>query len=106
MKTFTAALLFILTLGTLFAAGRADALGQPSLQPRLARPQPLPEGEGDKKDDDKKDDDEDDEEEYRHLRPRTALELVDPGGNAGALRHRDRPVTPRGAPSARGQYCQ
>ena len=88
MKTFTVALLFILSLVTLFTAARADALSQPSIQPRLARPQPLPEGEGDKKDDDKKDDDEEDEEEYRGLSPRAALELVDPGAAEDALRLR------------------
>lgn len=76
MKTFTVALLFILSLVTLFTAARADALSQPSIQPRLARPVPLPEGDDDKKDDKK--DDEEDEEEYRALSPRAALELVDP----------------------------
>jgi hypothetical protein len=72
MKTFTVALLFILSLVTLFAAARADALSQPSIQPCLSRPVPLPEGDDDKKDD--KDDDEEDEEEYRSLSSRAALD--------------------------------
>ena len=71
MKTFTFALLFILSLVTLFAAARADALSQPSTQPRLSRPVPLPEGDDDKKDDK---DDEEDEEEYRGLSFRAALD--------------------------------
>jgi len=86
MKTLAVALLFILSLVTLFAAARADALSQPSIQPRLARPAPLPEGDDDKKDD--KDDDEEDEEEYRGLSSRAALELVDPGGREAVLRLR------------------
>lgn len=72
MKTFAVALLFILSLVTLFAAARADALGQPSLRPRLSRPIPLPEGDDDKKDD--KDDDEEDEEEYCRLSPHAVLD--------------------------------
>jgi hypothetical protein len=75
MKTLTVALLFILSLITLFSATQADALSQPSIQPRLARPQPMPEGDEDK--DGGKDDDEEDEEEYRGMSQRTALELVD-----------------------------
>lgn len=75
MKTLTVALLFILSLITLFSATRADALGQPSAQPRLARPQPFP--EGDDKDGGEDDDDEEDEEEYRGMSQRAALELVD-----------------------------
>lgn len=86
MKTFTVALLFILSLVTLFAAARADALSQPSIQPRLARPVPLPEGDDDKKDDKK--DDEEDEEEYRALSPSAALELVDPSLQDDLLRLR------------------
>lgn len=72
MKTLTVALLFILSLITLFAAARADALSQPSSQPRLSRSVPLPEGDDDKKDD--KDDDEEDEEEYCGLSSRAALD--------------------------------
>ncbi len=83
MKTFTVALLFVLSLVTLFAAARADALSQPAIRPGLARPVPLPEG-----DDDKKDDDEEDEEEYRALGQRAALELVDPGLQDDLLRLR------------------
>jgi hypothetical protein len=89
MKTLAVALFFILSLVTLFSATRADALSRPSIHPRMARPQPLPEGDEDK-DDDKKDDDEDDEEEYRGrgLSQRAALELVDPGGLDNLLRLR------------------
>ncbi|KFE71438.1 hypothetical protein [Hyalangium minutum] len=87
MKTLTVALLFILSLVTLFTAARADALSQPAIQPRLARPVPLPEGDDDKKDDKKKGDEED-EEEYRALSPRAALELVDPGLQDDFLRLR------------------
>jgi hypothetical protein len=85
MKTFTVALLFILSLVTLFASARANALSQPDIQPRLARPVPLAEGDDDK--DDKKDDEED-EEEYRALGQNAALELVDPGLQDDLLRLR------------------
>jgi hypothetical protein len=71
MKTLAAALLFILSLLTLFAAARADALSQPSTQPRLSRPVPLPEGDDDKKD---PKDDEENEEEYCGLCSRPALD--------------------------------
>jgi hypothetical protein len=70
MKTLSIALLFILSLVTLFATAHAEALSQPSIQSRLARPMPLPEGDDDKKDDK---DDEEDEEEYRGLGSRAAL---------------------------------
>lgn len=82
MKTLTVALLFLLSLVTLFASARADALSRPDIQPRMARPVPLPEGD-DKKDDK---DDEEDEEEYRGLSSRAALELMDPGARADLLR--------------------
>jgi hypothetical protein len=75
MKTLAVALLFVLSLVTLFSAARADAMSQPHITPRMA--QPLPLLGGDDKDDDK--DDEEDEEEYRGLSQRAALELVDPG---------------------------
>jgi hypothetical protein len=71
MKTLAVALLFILSLVTLFAAARADALSQPSIQPRMSQPVPLAEGDDDKKD---PKDDEEDEEEYRGLSSRAALE--------------------------------
>jgi hypothetical protein len=83
MKTLTVALLFILSLVTLFAAARAEALSQPRIEPRMARPVALI--QGDDKDDDK--DDEEDEEEY-HGRRRAALELVDPGALDYMLRLR------------------
>jgi hypothetical protein len=85
MKTFAVALLFVLSLATLFSAARADAMSQPSITPRMA--QPLPLVEGDDKDDDK-DDDEEDEEEYRGLSQQAALELVDPGARDDMLRLR------------------
>ncbi|HEX8697684.1 MAG TPA: hypothetical protein VF815_02495 [Myxococcaceae bacterium] len=76
MKTLAVALLFVLSLVTLFSAARADAMSQPHIIPRMAQPMPLV--EGDDKDDDKKDDEED-EEEYSGLSQQAALELVDPG---------------------------
>ncbi|MDY7227075.1 hypothetical protein [Hyalangium rubrum] len=85
MKTLALTLLFILSLVTLLSAARADALSQPRIESRMARPLPLP--EGDDKDDDKKDDEED-EEEYRGLSSHAALELVDPGGLDDVLRLR------------------
>jgi hypothetical protein len=85
MKTFTVALLFVLSLVTLFSAARADAMSQPRLTPRMAQPMPLV--DGDDKDDDK-DDDEEDEEEYRGLSQRAALELVDPGALDDVLKLR------------------
>jgi hypothetical protein len=84
MKTLAVALIFILSMITLFSASRADALSQPSIQPRMARPQLMPEGDEDT-DDGKKDDDEEDEEEYRGLSQSAALELVDPGARADML---------------------
>ncbi|ADO74741.1 hypothetical protein [Stigmatella aurantiaca] len=84
MKTVTVSLLFALSLFTLFSSARANALGRASMEPRMARPQPLMEGDG--KGDDK--DDEGDEEDYRQLNPRAALEWVDPGAQAYMLRLR------------------
>ena len=89
MKTFTVALLFVLSLVTLFSAARADAMNQPRITPRMAQPVPLV--EGDDKDDDKDDDEEDEEEyrgEYHGLSQRAALELVDPGALDGLLKLR------------------
>jgi hypothetical protein len=85
MKTLAVALLFVLSLATLLSAARAEALSQPRIEPRMARPLPLAEGDDDK--DDKKDDEED-EEEYRGLSQRAALELVDPGARDDMLRLR------------------
>ncbi|MBN1209832.1 MAG: hypothetical protein JXB05_33590 [Myxococcaceae bacterium] len=85
MKTFTVALLFTLSLFTLFTAARADALGHPRIEKGMSQPHPLAEGDDDK-DDDK--DDEGDEEDYRGLSQRAALELVDPGGLDDVLRLR------------------
>jgi hypothetical protein len=85
MKTFTVALLFILSLFTLLSAARADALSHPRIEPGLSRTWSLAEGDDDK-DDDK--DDEGDEEDYRGLSQRAALELVDPGGLDDVLRLR------------------
>lgn len=85
MKTLAVTLLFILSLVTLLSAARAEALSQLRIESRMARPQPLPEGDDDKKDDK---DDEEDEEEYRGLSRHAALELVDPGGLDEVLRLR------------------
>jgi hypothetical protein len=85
MKTLTVALLFVLSLVTLFSAARADAMSQPRFAPRMAQPVALV-GDDDKDDD--KDDDEEDEEEYRGLSPRAALELVDPGALDDVLKLR------------------
>ena len=85
MKTLAVALLFVLSLVTLFSAARADAMSQPSITPRMAQPVALV-GDDDKDDD--KDDDEEDEEEYRGLSQRTALELVDPGSLDDVLKLR------------------
>ncbi|HVG60559.1 MAG TPA: hypothetical protein VNA24_18515 [Hyalangium sp.] len=84
MKTFAVALLFILSLVTLFGATGADALSQPSIQPGLSRLMPPAKGDDDKKDDKK--DDEEDEEEYRGRSSRTALE------RAGGMTHPVRQV--------------
>jgi hypothetical protein len=83
MKTLCVALLFAFSLVSLLASARADALAQPRIE-RMAQPQPLVPDDGKKGggEDDKKgggEDDEEDEEEYRALRQRAALELVDPG---------------------------
>lgn len=91
MKTLAVALLFVLSLVSLFSAAQAHAFSQPSLEPRMARPLPLLGGDDDKDDD--KDDDEEDEEEYRAaeyqgLSQRAALELVDPGALDEVLRLR------------------
>jgi hypothetical protein len=83
MKTVAVALLFVLSLATLFLSARANALGLASMGPRVARPQPLM--GGDDKDDK---DDEGDEEDYRRLSPHAALELVDPGAQGYMLRLR------------------
>ncbi len=73
MKTFTVALLFVFSLLTLFASVRADALSQPRIEPRMARPAMLVEGDDDKGDDK---DDERDEEEYRRLSQHAAPERI------------------------------
>ena len=95
MKTLTVAVLFILSLVSLFASVRADALSQPRIESGLSRPLALVPDDGKKGgDDDKKggDDDEKDEEEvrasYRGLSQRAALELVDPGALDDLLRLR------------------
>jgi len=84
MKTFAVALLFLLSLVTVFSAARADAMSQPRITPRMAQPMPLV----DEDDKDDKDDDEEDEEEYRGLSQRAALELVDPGAMDDLLKLR------------------
>jgi hypothetical protein len=83
MKTAAVALLFVLSLATLFSSARASASGLAQIESRMARPQPLM--GGDDKDDK---DDEGDEEDYRRLSPPMALELVDPGAQGYMLRLR------------------
>ena len=94
MKTLAVAVLFALSLVSLFASVRADALSQPRIETGMARPQPLvPDDDKKGGDEDKKGgDDEKDEEEYRAryrgLSQRAALELVDPGALDDLLRLR------------------
>jgi hypothetical protein len=93
MKTLAVAVLFVLSLASLFASVRADALSQPRIE-TMARPQPLAPDDGKGGDEDKKGggDDEKDEEEYRAqdraISQRAALELVDPGALDHLLRLR------------------
>lgn len=95
MKTLSVAVLFVLSLVSLFASVRADALSQPRIGTGLARPLALVPDDGKKGgDEDKKgggDDEKDEEEyraEYRGLSQRAALELVDPGALDDLLRLR------------------
>jgi hypothetical protein len=90
MKTLAVAVLFVLSLASLFASVRADALSQPRIETGMARPQPLAPDDGKGGDEDKKGggDDEKDEEEYRAISQRAALELVDPGALDHLLRLR------------------
>jgi len=90
MKTLAVAVLFALSLVSLFASVRADALSQPRIETGMARPQPLLPDDGKKGGDGDKggDDDEKDEEEYRGISQRAALELVDPGALDHLLRLR------------------
>ncbi|RKH65012.1 hypothetical protein [Corallococcus llansteffanensis] len=87
MKTLTVAIVFCLSLVSLFASVRADANAFPRLEPGVSQPVALmPKGGGDKGGgDDKKGGKggEEDEEEFRQssrgLSQQAALELVDPG---------------------------
>jgi hypothetical protein len=98
MKNLTVALVFCLSMASLFTSLRADALSSVRIEKGLSRPEPLallPRGDGKGGgDDDKggKDDDEEDEEEYRAryagLSQSAALEMVDPGALEDVLRVR------------------
>ncbi|MCP3103094.1 hypothetical protein LZ198_29865 [Myxococcus sp. K15C18031901] len=101
MKTLAAALVFSLSMASLFTAVRADASSYPRVEKGLSRPEPLSlrpgdgkggGGDGDDKGDDKDKDDEEDEEEYRGryagVTGAAALELVDPGALEDMLRLR------------------
>ncbi|NMO16058.1 hypothetical protein HPC49_54270 [Pyxidicoccus fallax] len=103
MKNLTVALVFCLSMASLFTSLRADALSSVRIEKGLSRPEPLSvlnrgDGKGGGKGggDDKggKDDDEEDEEEYRAraryagLSQAAALELVDPGALEDVLRVR------------------
>jgi hypothetical protein len=94
MKTLAVAVLFALSLVSLFASVRADALSQPRIETGLAQPQRLvPDddekgGEGDKKGGDDEKDEEEYRAEYRAISQRAALELVDPGALDHLLRVR------------------
>jgi hypothetical protein len=99
MKNLTVALVFCLSMATLFTSLRADALSSVRIEPGLSRPEPLAlrptrdDGKGggdDKKGGGKGGDNEEDEEEFRAryagLSGAAALELVDPGALEDALR--------------------
>ncbi|RKH39399.1 hypothetical protein [Corallococcus sicarius] len=86
MKTLTVAIVFCLSLVSLFASVRADANAFPRLEPGVSQPVALMPKGGDKGGgDDKKGGKggEEDEEEFRQspraLSQQAALELVDPG---------------------------
>ncbi|RYZ37533.1 MAG: hypothetical protein EOO71_27555 [Myxococcaceae bacterium] len=87
MKTLTVAIVFCLSMVSLFASVRADANAFPRLEPGISQPVSLMPKGGDGKGggDDKggKGGGEEDEEEYRQqprgLSQKAALELVDPG---------------------------
>lgn len=103
MKNLTVALVFCLSMASLFTSVRADALSSVRIEPGLSRPEPLSlrPGKDDGKGgggggkgggDDKKGGKggEEDEEEFRAryagLSQAAALELVDPGGLDEVLR--------------------
>lgn len=99
MKNLTVALVFCLSMASLFTSLRADALSSVRIEPGLSRPEPLAlrpakdDGKGGGKgggDDKKGGKGEEDEEEFRAryagLSGAAALELVDPGALEGALR--------------------
>lgn len=98
MKNLTVALVFCLSMASLFASLRADAVSSVRIEKGLSRPEPLAVlARGDGKgggDDDKggKGDDEEDEEEvrvrYSGISQPAALELVDPGALEDVLRVR------------------
>ncbi|RKH15760.1 hypothetical protein D7Y13_14540 [Corallococcus praedator] len=86
MKTLTVAIVFCLSMVSLFASVRADANAFPRLEPGVSQPVALMPKGGDGKgggDDKGGKGGEEDEEEYRQqsrgLAQKAALELVDPG---------------------------
>ena len=99
MKNLTVALVFCLSMASLFTSLRADALSSVRIEPGLSRPESLAlrpakdDGKGGGKgggDDKKGGKGEEDEEEFRAryagLSGAAALELVDPGALENALR--------------------
>jgi hypothetical protein len=102
MKNLTVALVFCLSMASLFTSVRADALSSVRIEPGLSAPEALSlrpsrddgkgggKGGGDDKKGGKGGDNEEDEEEYRAryagLSGAAALELVDPGALNDALR--------------------
>ncbi|WP_426757098.1 hypothetical protein [Myxococcus sp. Y35] len=95
MKNLTVAVVFCLSMASLFTSLRADALSSVSIEKGLSPAQPLalrPQDDG-KGGDDKGDKGggEEDEEEYRKRRyaglsQQAALELVDPGALTDVIR--------------------
>ncbi|MFP2928034.1 hypothetical protein ACLESO_23100 [Pyxidicoccus sp. 3LG] len=98
MKNLTVALVFCMSMVSLFSSLRADALSSVRIEKGLSQPEPLSlkprgdDGKGGGDDDKGGKDDEEDEEEYRAryagLSQRAALELVDPGALDDVLRVR------------------
>ncbi|MCP3144150.1 hypothetical protein [Pyxidicoccus xibeiensis] len=97
MKNLTVALVFCVSMASLFSSLRADALSSVRIEKGLSRPTPLAlrpadDGKGGGDDDKGGKDDEEDEEEvrarYSGISQRAALELVDPGALDDVLRVR------------------
>ena len=95
MKNLTVALVFCLSMASLFASLRADAVSSVRIEKGLSRPEPLAalaRGDGKGGGDDDKGGKDDDEEEvrvrYSGLSQPAALELVDPGALEDVIRVR------------------